>query len=157
MCKKTQLYRHFDSDGVLLYVGISCNVLRRTGEHEGSFWFDNVRNITIESFENRHDAECSERDAINAEKPKYNVDYNWEMRKQNALNDISGPITLKKYTEICGVTPLAKRVGVSISFIWMIAHDKRSPSPKVARRIHKETDRMVSLEELRPDIWGEAA
>ena len=64
-------------------------------------------------------------------------------------------MNLKKYTDKHGVTPLAKRVGVSISFIWMIANGKRDPSPKVAKRIHKETDRMVSLEELRPDIWGD--
>lgn len=40
MTEMTYLYRHYDKAGILLYVGISCNVLLRTDEHNNAApWF----------------------------------------------------------------------------------------------------------------------
>lgn len=45
------LYRHYDKNDNLLYVGISNNHLRRITEHEKhSHWYNDIVKITIEKF-----------------------------------------------------------------------------------------------------------
>ena len=67
------LYRHFDSTGKLLYVGISINSLRRLADHgRHSFWFDQIRSITLDHFDSRPEVLAAERAAIAAENPVYN-------------------------------------------------------------------------------------
>lgn len=70
---KTALYRHFDKDENLLYVGISLNVIRRTREHSHeSMWFDNISKIIIDRFKTRIEAEKAEIEAIKKENPRFN-------------------------------------------------------------------------------------
>jgi len=70
----TKLYRHFDKDGVLLYVGISTNVVLRLSQHSKySHWFDEITNVTIETYPSRDDALDAETKAIQTENPKYNI------------------------------------------------------------------------------------
>jgi len=71
---KTALYRQYDKDGKLLYVGISLNYARRLKEHyKGSAWFLDVEKITLEWFDTRDDALKAERDAIKSESPECNI------------------------------------------------------------------------------------
>ena len=63
-------------------------------------------------------------------------------------------MNLKKYTDEHGRDKLANAVGISSVYVWQLANGKRSPSPGIAKKIHAATDKTVSLEELRPDIWG---
>lgn len=73
MGEKVSLYRHFDGDDVLLYVGMSISVARRLVVHESvSVWFDQVRTITIEKFDNLLEAAEAEKQAIASESPKFN-------------------------------------------------------------------------------------
>jgi predicted GIY-YIG superfamily endonuclease len=68
------LYRHFDENGLLLYVGMSANPVRRTRDHAGyEKWFSEIREIKMQPFESRSDALENERQAILIEKPKFNV------------------------------------------------------------------------------------
>lgn len=68
-----QLYRHFDADGKLLYVGISINSVARLVQHRSvAEWFPLIRTITVESFFDRKTAERAELDAILKEKPRFN-------------------------------------------------------------------------------------
>lgn len=73
---RTALYRHYDKDGVLLYVGISMRVMERLSQHtqdtNRSYWFDQIAIQTIEWFETRAEAIEAERWAIINEKPLYN-------------------------------------------------------------------------------------
>lgn len=70
---KTSLYRHYDADGVLLYVGISLNHLARLGGHKSSsHWFWDITRVDIEHFETRGIAEAAEMLAIREEKPLHN-------------------------------------------------------------------------------------
>lgn len=72
----TVLYRHFNGDGELLYVGISKSVMCRIFQHkDNSSWFREIENITLEHFESRYLAENAEILAIRAEKPKHNKQY----------------------------------------------------------------------------------
>lgn len=68
------LYRHFDADHNLLYVGISLSTLQRIGEHKSSaVWFDLIALVTIERFSNKAKALEAEKAAIKNEGPFYNV------------------------------------------------------------------------------------
>ena len=70
------LYRHFDATGVLLYVGVSKNVDKRSWEHRKErAWFAEVASTTVEPFPTRQKAEAAERVAIRNENPKHNVSH----------------------------------------------------------------------------------
>jgi predicted GIY-YIG superfamily endonuclease len=72
--RRTELYRHFDATGRLLYIGISMSTAKRLGEHKAcSAWFDKVATITIERHPSRKAALKAERLAIQSEGPLYNV------------------------------------------------------------------------------------
>ena len=72
--KETALYRHFDAEGVLLYVGITLNWRNRTWQHKKTaHWFRDIAEIKIEWFDKRNEAIEAERDAILNELPKYNI------------------------------------------------------------------------------------
>ena len=71
---KTQLYRHYDSDKKLLYVGISLSAAARLAQHrDAAHWFDDIATVTIETFPNREAALAAERKAIINEKPVCNI------------------------------------------------------------------------------------
>ena len=71
------LYRFFDAEDTLLYIGITMNPVTRFRAHRADKdWWCEVANIRIETFDDRSALEAAERDAINSEKPKYNVVHN---------------------------------------------------------------------------------
>lgn len=77
MTEKTDLYRHFNSLGELLYIGISINAAQRFKSHAAEkSWADQVSRIEIEKFQTRDDALKAEEIAIKKEKPLYNFVYN---------------------------------------------------------------------------------
>ena len=74
MNKTQYLYRHFDCDGQLLYVGISKDPAKRTGEHSSTaHWFDKISQITVEKFETRKQVIEAEKKAIQNENPLFNI------------------------------------------------------------------------------------
>lgn len=69
----TCLYRHWNADGELLYVGISLSSIDRLAAHRsGSPWFREIARIDIEWHSDRLSAMRAERIAIQSESPKYN-------------------------------------------------------------------------------------
>jgi excinuclease UvrABC nuclease subunit len=69
----TELYRHFDKDGRLLYVGIAMTAVKRASEHRrNSGWWGQIARIEIERFESRELALAAELEAIRAENPIHN-------------------------------------------------------------------------------------
>jgi hypothetical protein len=72
--KPTRLYRHFDADGVLLYVGISLSAVYRLTQHmSGSRWAEEIARVDVQTLPDRAAAEAAERAAIADENPKYNL------------------------------------------------------------------------------------
>lgn len=68
------LYRCYGADGALLYIGITCRGYDRFDNHRrGTTWWPEVASHTIQTYENRADAQLAERQAIYREKPRYNV------------------------------------------------------------------------------------
>jgi len=73
------LYRWFDRDGRLLYVGISRRIGARNKEHEQhSDWSQLAHFVTLEWHDSRSEVERAEIRAIQNEHPIYNVDHRVE-------------------------------------------------------------------------------
>lgn len=71
------LYRFFDEDGTLLYIGITNNVWNRFKGHAKSQpWWELVATATFEHYGHRDALERAESLAIHQECPKYNVIHN---------------------------------------------------------------------------------
>lgn len=71
---RTALYRHWDADGALLYVGISSDPVRRMAEHRSaSDWAHDVADTAIKWFDGREEAVKAEAQAICEEKPLHNI------------------------------------------------------------------------------------
>lgn len=67
------VYRHWGKNKELLYIGSSKNVDRRTTQHKHTTqWWNEIKDITIEKYEDIQDARKAEAKAIKKEKPKYN-------------------------------------------------------------------------------------
>lgn len=71
---ETELYRHFDAEGNLLYVGVSLNTVRRLSEHMGkSSWASKIVKTTVKRYKSRDGALAAEKIAVMAELPMYNT------------------------------------------------------------------------------------
>ena len=68
------VYRFYDLDGALLYVGVTDNPRVRWGHHRRTkAWWPEVEVATVQSVANRGEALAVERLAIIDERPRYNV------------------------------------------------------------------------------------
>jgi len=68
------LYRHYDKEGSLLYVGISLSAINRLSQHKvHAHWFEKITQVTIEKFESRKEAIEAEKKAIINENPIHNL------------------------------------------------------------------------------------
>lgn len=73
----TALYRFYDDAGGLLYVGITHRIGERFAAHRGaSSWYDLAARVALERHPTREAALKAERDAIIAERPRWNVVHN---------------------------------------------------------------------------------
>lgn len=79
--KKPCLYRHFDKEGALLYVGSCANYTKRRYSHRNhSEWATEIHREQVEYFPTLHEAWDAERTAIWHEKPLHNK-RRWAPRK----------------------------------------------------------------------------
>lgn len=73
----TTLYRLYDAESRLLYVGIAAEWARRMVEHSKTKeWWDLVASVDVEFLQTRADALEAERHAILTGRPVYNVVHN---------------------------------------------------------------------------------
>jgi excinuclease UvrABC nuclease subunit len=72
----THLYRHFDSGGTLLYVGISLSAFQRLAGHRiNAHWFEQIKRVEMQTFATRAEAKAAERAAIEKENPLFNIQF----------------------------------------------------------------------------------
>lgn len=72
--RRTCLYRHFNADGCLLYVGVSYSPSDRKHHHNwASSWFPQVARTTMGWFATRRAALDAELRAIKEENPLHNL------------------------------------------------------------------------------------
>lgn len=89
---KTALYRHYDADGVLLYVGVSDVFHKRCTEHgSGSEWFSGVASSSVLWFETRAAALAAEKAAIIAERPLFNMSHGGRIDRLRATRGALDP------------------------------------------------------------------
>lgn len=70
----TDLYRIFDADGTLLYVGITNDVKRRCNEHRlKQRWGNRIASVTVTPHDTKEAAQRAEMIAIGVERPRHNV------------------------------------------------------------------------------------
>lgn len=78
---RTALYRHFNADGELLYIGISLRAADRLRQHiDGSCWRYEIARVEVEWFDSRRDASDAERSAIVKERPIFNTAHSPRVR-----------------------------------------------------------------------------
>lgn len=71
------VYRAFDDDDRLLYIGCTLNFERRQAEHRWYRpWADRIARWEVEQYPNQRDALAAEEAAITAESPEFNAMYN---------------------------------------------------------------------------------
>lgn len=84
---KHYLYRHFSNDKELLYIGITANEEKRRKKHNSEFsWAKQIAFTEITEFDDKLSAAIAEKDAIIAEKPRFNVEYQRSLSKKSAAN-----------------------------------------------------------------------
>ena len=94
---RTCLYRHFDCEGKLLYVGVSLHVLSRLSAHARiSPWFHRIAHVHIEHFDSRKEALAAERAAIAEEHPECNIVL---QRSKSARRDRHAELSAQRLTE----------------------------------------------------------
>lgn len=83
----TYLYRHFNQEGALLYVGVSLSVVHRLAQHKDhSHWYRSITRIDIKEFSTRREALIAERDAIKQEKPLHNIYHLRQLKSEKKIS-----------------------------------------------------------------------
>ena len=81
------LYRHYDHNGELIYVGFSIAPFKRNKTHtQSSRWGPTIVEILIEPFANREEALEAEKRAIREEFPRFNTVHN---QRRSPLHELS--------------------------------------------------------------------
>jgi excisionase family DNA binding protein len=137
-----QLYRHYDRDGTLLYVGVSLNAIHRLSQHKGcSDWFDQIARVEIESFGNREAALVAERRAIDSENPRCNVLFarrgpRWRQHVQDSADDITRSVvfkpiyTVEQVAELLDARPAAIRKLIESGKLGAVAIENGRHKPR---------------------------
>lgn len=83
--KPCYVYRHYDSSGDLLYVGITYHLKSRTAKHRSSsHWASAIDRIEYELLPDRKIASDIERWAVANMRPRFNIQYTSEASKLKA-------------------------------------------------------------------------
>jgi DNA-binding transcriptional regulator YiaG len=115
--KPTQLYRAYDRNGDLLYVGISLSTINRASQHQrDAAWFSEMARMEVELFDTREAAVAAEQIAIKTEEPKHNVCHN---RPPPEAYVAPSPGEFRATLKSLGITQrwLAGRLGVETSTV----------------------------------------
>ena len=129
---KTALYRHYNADGVLLYVGVSLSPMARTSSHSSySEWFDSVARIDIEWHENRLEALKAEKQAIQSELPTQNKIYSIKPVDKSA--SIFGPFLPPETTQDIiqqagGVDVVSAKFGKKREYVQRLQYGDKLPA-----------------------------
>lgn len=100
------VYRHFDKDGRLLYVGKSLKPFKRMERHKQTTdWFADIRMVTLEHFDHEWQASVAESTAIREERPLYNIN----CQEKALVNGMFGALSDRE-AEVLRLLEQGKRV-----------------------------------------------
>ena len=82
-----ELYRHFDCDDVLLYIGQSYSAYKRLteGHKRTAHWYESIVRQEIERFPSQQALDDAEVEAIKKEKPMHNIQHNGKSRRKQLV------------------------------------------------------------------------
>ncbi|MBW7057284.1 hypothetical protein KY389_11370 [Paracoccus bogoriensis] len=83
--KAKVLYRYYDDNGLLLYIGISERFDARVRQHENKPWIHQAKKIVLEQHPDRSALLQAEKLAILRERPLFNVHHNTRIRPAKSL------------------------------------------------------------------------
>ena len=150
------LYRHFDSDKKLLYVGISCKVLLRTFLHQNrAKWFEQISMITLEKFSSKKEAKLAEASAIMTENPIYNILHKNKPIEKSRIFISKGALKLAEYMRKKGITQaeMASLLGVSQQAVDKYVNCGVVPRKAVMERIVESTHNKVRPQDFKESIF----
>lgn len=125
-----ELYRQYDADGVLLYVGMSISTMTRLRGHKStSHWFKSVVFIALERFETLEECAEAEKQAIRNEHPLFN---------QKCVSSKHNRKTPDGY--MCKRT-LAEHIGISV--------------PTLNKWISNGVFTVPAVRDRKPQVWCE--
>ena len=143
---RTALYRHYDAQGRLLYVGISDVLPERDRQHSATaHWFNDVHKTETQWCLSREHAADLERVAIKHEKPAHNKMHAAEAEPIRAVKVVekgiaAGP-ALRAFLKQNRIRQgdFARRIGVGQSCVCKYITNKVTPSIDAAIAIERET------------------
>lgn len=150
------VYRMYDADGALLYVGQSQHPESRLGQHRAtSDWVFSVTDIKVQWVVTRRDALDVERQAIREEKPRHNIIASSPERKAKARPGSSligrGKLALWIYKNFPSQSAAAARIGIAPNFLSEIRTGRRRPSDDVKSMIEAASNGEVAFGDWRID------
>lgn len=96
--REAVLYRCFDSEKRLLYVGVTVNLYKRSHQHQAkTSWWPDVIRIEVTPYDERWRALNAEREAIRTEGPLHNRQRNY--RPAQAIEVVVVPAIEPEPTE----------------------------------------------------------
>jgi excinuclease UvrABC nuclease subunit len=137
--ERTALYRLYDADDVLLYVGVTSDPKRRFRDHRAKRpWWNEVARNSIEWFSTEFRALQAEVQAIGAETPKYNIRSTeaWKAQQSATAKAVSPEARCRR-----GVGRAARAVQERV--FWKlraqdVPHDEAARQALLARQRYKE-------------------
>jgi DNA-binding XRE family transcriptional regulator len=145
MSTPTTLYRAFDADGALLYVGITALWQHRMRAHRlTSPWMDDVATLAFTKFATREEAIAAETHAIWVERPAFNIAGTCTPPKPPRTRERALPIVhsfdhqmVEELRVIAGLTraSLAARAGITPQAVRDIEAGRSRPRESTAKRI----------------------
>jgi len=144
--KRTAVYRHYNADGELLYVGMSANPTRRLSEHNSRSGRRNeVARVDIDWFDSKEAAAAVEAQAVRELKPRDNA-VGPRFQKQSKTDSyLSQYLIGHKITQ----SEFAAQIGVTQATVSRLCSGK-TPSLRLAAKIHDATAGAVPFETWQP-------
>lgn len=128
------LYRHFDSRGALLYVGITSDVVARGKQHAAaSAWIESVSRTEAEWHQDRASALQAEAKAIATERPLFNVSQSTNDGAEHAA--VAARIKSLRVKEGLNQATFAQSLGVKVTQYNNWETGLRQPSVAAAIKI----------------------
>lgn len=159
---RVSLYRHFDKDGALLYIGMTCRLQQRQEEHQARVdWHALVCRSEITWFDCRNAALAAEALAIKTEKPRYNIQHrairNVDPAEPNAVSAILADEMQAAASGLgISITTMGARVGQGGKFYERLRSGKRV-WPETVEKVRSKMRDLVGESTEKPKPTGDAA
>jgi predicted GIY-YIG superfamily endonuclease len=123
------LYRFFDAEDTLLYVGLTVNPGRRMEKHRGTQpWWNDVARIEMEQHQDLATLRAAEREAIEHEQPLHNV----------RMNAGTGSAGLVWKCEVCGLAVDDDKGYVTLDYADLAAYDAKEKEYDARREAERQ-------------------